>query len=542
MNSTKEIVFVTFDIPKPDYPALSYSVASMMATLKHFGIVSSHYSLNLQQSIGSAESKSKLNEKVEEQIRNAIGYFKKFNFIAIGVSRWSIEHTNAVLKGLDDFKGQVVLGGYEITAMDEDSLFSEFPQADYYVKGYAEKALVKLIKGEYSSDDKILYEELDGDYLVSPYQTGILNLTSRKVYWETKRGCKYNCGFCEWGNANIGVIPINSDILKGDIEMFSKSNVEEINILDGTFNYGSNYIKILEDLIHNTDALITIQARFEALKDDFLDFCKKHKKRLHFEFGLQTIHKTEMKVIGRVNAMKLISSSLESLNNIGVNYEVSIIYAIPGQTVNSFIDTIEYLFENGCTTIRAYPLQVPRNSNLEKNKVDLGIQFEIDDFNVRSVSSSNSFYSENRSDMDRIADKLNNDAPFYKLQLEKTDLKKLVDCQYQYKILPKGISKNMVTVKKIVHDEFISPTISDLTFKYNYWEGTMLLGAVVNFSENDYFNFSIGKKYAEFGGKLWKESNRKPDLVPTKFFCKITVGESGNVYVYRVIEKSLKKE
>ena len=78
-----------------------------------------------------------------------------------------------------------------------------------------------------------------------------------------------------------------------------------------------------------------------------------------------------------------------------------------GQTVESFIDTIEYLISKGCYTIKAYPLRIPKNSEIESKRYDMKIVDIKNDYNISTVGSSYSFCFENRNDMERISERLN---------------------------------------------------------------------------------------------------------------------------------------
>ena len=537
----QNILLLTFDVFRPDYPTTTYSAGSIIAALQQNNISVSHYPINIQQFVGS--SPKIVTTGIQKIITHSLSYFLKFDFIAIGVTRWSLKHTNTILSLLHEYTGKVILGGYEITAIAENDLLVEFPKADYFIKGYAEKALIKLVKGEYDQQIKIIHEALDENYLYSPYVSGVLNTLSRKIHWETKRGCSFSCGFCEWGNANTGMIVLNEETLHKDIEIFSKSNIDEINILDATFNIKNDYKAILKHLLTKTDAIITFQARFEVLNDEFIEFCSLHKKRLHLEFGLQTIHENEMKVIGRTNKLDIIKQRLNDLNKNQIDYEVSIIYAIPGQTVESFIDTIEFLRVNKCPKIMAFPLQVPRNSKLEQRKEEYQITFEEDEYNVLTVSSSYSFNVQNRKDMDNIAASLSSDNNFT-LQIGVSNKIKTDNFQYQYKILPAYISANINLFINHIHNNFVSRVIDDINFNYSFYEATALIGGLANYHESDYYEFATGKKSIEFrntyanekpieyNGQIF-EFNRKKNLNPTNFYCKIILGESGNVYVYR---------
>lgn len=570
----RQILLITFDIYRPDYPTINYSIASIMATLKENKISFSHYSINISQYVGidnqikfdmiglntercneKIPKQSSFNTAITNELLDSISYFKKFEYIAIGVTRWSIEHTNTIIELLGDYKGKIILGGYEITAISETDLQKEFPRVDYFIKGYAEKSLVQLINNQQKSPTKVIFEPLDNTFLFSPYSSGILNITTRKIYWETKRGCSFACGFCEWGNAQIGMIELDENHIQKDIEFFKNSNVDEINILDGTFNSKNDYQKILLQLINNTDAKITFQARFEILTNEFLKFCSEYKERLHLEFGLQTIHKKEMEIIGRTNNMNVISTRIDELNQYEIDYEVSIIYAIPEQTVESFIDTIEFLRVHKCKKIKAYPLQVPRNSELEHKKQEYQITFQKEKYNVQTVSSSISFQKENRKDMDNIADMLNVDNPYF-LLVEDHNKQKIKTSQFQYKMSSDFVSRNIKSFLDLISHNFLQPTCYDI-YRYSTFDGMATAGHLIQITTNDYINYATEKQSIDYKNL---NNGEKPEPIKiknrifsyhydesvksTRFYCKLVIGKSGYLYIYRrlVVEKEEKNQ
>ena len=80
------------------------------------------------------------------------------------------------------------------------------------------------------------------------------------------------------------------------------------------------------------------------------------------------------------------------LNELGISYEVSLIYGLPNQTVQSFRKSISLLRENGCTDIAAFPLMLLKGTELYAEKEKWGMEEEIvGDFGIPTVTSSNSF-------------------------------------------------------------------------------------------------------------------------------------------------------
>jgi radical SAM superfamily enzyme YgiQ (UPF0313 family) len=364
------IIFISFDIRKDDYPAMNYSIASLIASLKNKKIKVGHYSFDLQHALQEKEYNQSITKPVTDKILNNLDYFKSFDYIALGLTSWTIEYCDFLLKNLLDYQGKVILGGYEVTAIPNDVLIKYLPRADYFIKGYAEKALKKIILSKKKPQSKVLNYPVTMFDLSSPYLKGVINIYSKKIHWETKRGCPYKCGFCEWGNAarmsvksgkssKNKIVHISLFRLNREMKLFRKSAVAEINILDGTFNFGPFYLAILYRLLKITNARINCQARFELLVSNsgkkFINICHEHRERIHLEFGLQSIYENECKEIDRPYNKKKTLEALLLLKRFKISYETSIIYAIPGQTVTTLIDTIEFLINCGCKKIRSYP-------------------------------------------------------------------------------------------------------------------------------------------------------------------------------------------
>lgn len=522
----KNIILVTYDNHRIDYPRISYSIASLLATLKHYDIPASHYSFDIRKFAQTAEGHMPFDVIIDQG--NIIDYLKSFSVIAFGVTRWSEPFTYMLIRKLKDYEGKIVLGGYEITALKEDDEFATFLKQDlkinHFINGYAEKPLVKIVRGEYQDSEKFIREDLDERFLFSPYSSGVLSTYSRKIYWETKRGCNSRCGFCEWGNAQIGFLELNQETIENDIEIFSKSNIEEINILDGTFNVGRNYLRILKNLLEKTTSKITFQARFETLKPELIDICSAHKERLHLEFGLQTIHENEMKVIGRTNNINSVKNKMKQLNLHNIDYEVSIIYAIPGQNITTFIDTIEFLRINGCKKIMAYPLQIPRNSELDNKKRDYKIILSHDKFYVKSVSSCYSFNNEDRFEMDCIA--------FSLLYEEKGEvfasdqLTLIKGTQYQYELPEAFVDENRKSLDSVVSSAFCRFESYRIYLNSAEFESSSPPKGAIQIEGSGYLDFALGlERYKS----VINCKNSKPQLI--KF--RTVIGHSGYIYIFR---------
>jgi len=134
---------------------------------------------------------------------------------------------------------------------------------------------------------------------------------------------------------------------------------------------------------------LSLQCRLEQCTKEFLDAVESlqnnNNAKIILEFGLQTIIPDEMKVIGRINNIRKIERLLnEEIHPRKLWYEISIIYGLPLQTLDSFQTTIEWIQNRTLkpyATIRAFPLMILRGTGLDS--VNIKEQFSlIEDANL----------------------------------------------------------------------------------------------------------------------------------------------------------------
>lgn len=257
-------------------------------------------------------------------------------------------------------------------------------------------------------------EPVDFSQMPSPYLTGELVVTSgaRMIRLETKRGCPYRCSFCAHRDLNFNKIYKHRlEKIFEEINYIKAKEIKRVNILDPIFNIGKDYLQIMSKINQvKPQAKFTLQTRLERIKEEsgrqFIDLCAKG--NYHLEFGLQTTNVHESEIINRKNNIEKIEKSLELLKEHRISYEVSLIYGLPGQTLDSFRASIEFLKNKGCENIKAYPLMLLRGTELYENKEKWGLKEEVlGEFNIPTVTSSNSFTKDDWLMMQDLASKLN---------------------------------------------------------------------------------------------------------------------------------------
>ena len=140
------------------------------------------------------------------------------------------------------------------------------------------------------------------------------------------------------------------------------------------------------------------------LTDEFIQAASQLNARL--EFGLQTIHLAEGNAVNRKNNMRKVESNLEKIKLAGIDYEISLIYGLPNQTLVSFKETLEWCLSRKVPVIKAFPLMLLRGTDTEKRKDIWGL-VESDD-TMPVVIQSNTFSFNEWKEMGQLSQALKN--------------------------------------------------------------------------------------------------------------------------------------
>jgi radical SAM superfamily enzyme len=133
------------------------------------------------------------------------------------------------------------------------------------------------------------------------------------------------------------------------------------------------------------------------------------------EFGLQTIHPAEQRLIERPTNLRKFTKTVQECIASEIPVEVSIIFGLPGQTLASFQQTVEFCMNLNIPTIHAFPLMLLRGTKMFDGKADLGL-VESDEMasaaidrvqtGIPHVIASNTFTHEDWRQMATIAEDL----------------------------------------------------------------------------------------------------------------------------------------
>ena len=306
--------------------------------------------------------------------------------LAIGAYVWAEDVIKELLVLLraSGFTGRIILGGPQIS-YTPCGLEELYPEADVFVRGYGEMAIVGLfnypgmtsIEGAHfaGQTDLNLQTSVDLSVLPSPWLSGAIDPQGQRfIRWETQRGCSFRCSFCQHKEAGMRLVrrELDEARIMAEIDLFCRSGVEEIAVLDPIFNMGPLAKSILQRFIDNGfTGKLALQCRAEMCDDEFLEMASN--LDVKFEFGLQTIHPEESKAVNRPNNMPKVNEVFNKMNSMGLGYEVSIIFGLPNQTLSSFQETVDWCLRKKVPVIKAFPLMLLRGTEVEQRKKEWGL-------------------------------------------------------------------------------------------------------------------------------------------------------------------------
>ena len=295
-------------------------------------------------------------------------YLNDYDAVFFSTYIWNVYDIVKICENLKKVKPNLIigLGGPEVSYDSEESM-EKYQFVDYILRDEGEmvmRDLVKHFRGEmsiedvdgitYRQDGKIIRNKTrellkDLDLIPSPYENlDVKEYENRIVYYETSRGCPFNCQYC-LSSAIKGLRYFSIDRVKRDLKNLIDARVSQIKFIDRTFNANKKFAKeIMEFLMENDNGYTTYHFEVTAhlLDDDMLEFLKDCKEGLfQFEIGVQTTNQEALDAVGRRDDFEKLSyvvKTIESYQNI--HQHLDLIAGLPYEGYDSFEKSFNDVF------------------------------------------------------------------------------------------------------------------------------------------------------------------------------------------------------
>ena len=312
--------------------------------------------------------------------------------------------TAEIVKAKAKVPAVFVCGGPEITARARVSAFSQNKAGahsrqfddlgvfDYLIQGEGETVFIELLKkiesgvpGAGADTAKaakkhpklIVGTTEDCAKLSSPWLDGTIDpVTYNGVLWELSRGCPYACSYCFESKGERRVRKFPMERLEKEIELFARKKVPQIFVLDPTFNADrERALKLLKLMAKKLpDAHYQFEVRAECMDKSLAEAFTQLSCSL--QIGLQSANPQVLKNINRSFERKNFSRKIALLNDYGLVFGFDLIYGLPGDTLPSFKDSIDYALSLYPNHLELFRLSVLPGTALYEDAVKFGLKFD----------------------------------------------------------------------------------------------------------------------------------------------------------------------
>jgi radical SAM superfamily enzyme YgiQ (UPF0313 family) len=326
-------------------------------------------------------------------------YKKKPDIIGFSTYIWNRDETLKVCEMLKIVSSntKIILGGPEVS-FDGDELLQKYWFVDFIVYGEGEETFEKLLKTiinenhDYDDINGLIYREGDKviknsprvlihnlDSIPSPYRDIEDDFRNKIVYFESSRGCPFNCQFC-LSSTIKGVRYFSLDRVKEDLGRLIDAKVKQVKFVDRTFNANKEYAMEIMNFIMSKNPK-NMNFHFEVtahlLDDEMLQFIKKAKEGLfQFEIGVQSTNEMTLNAIGRTTNFKKLKSVTEEIRDFrNIHQHLDLIAGLPYEDYNSFKKSFNDVYEIKPEKIQLGFLKLLKGSELRNKKDEYGFKF-----------------------------------------------------------------------------------------------------------------------------------------------------------------------
>ena len=306
----------------------------------------------------------------------------KYDIVGFSTYIWNVEMTLEICEKLKLINPNLIIfmGGPEVS-FNSKEIIKEHPYVDYIMSGEGEESFLKLLDYVHGERNDLpegvvtmLDEEVVGNdiYQVVDLQNSEIEYTldyikdKKIVYYETSRGCPYNCEFClSSSTGGVRFYPLER-CLK-DIKLFLDENVPLVKFVDRTFNFNKDRsITLLKYIIENDNNFTTFHLEIhpQLIDEDYLKLFKNARKDLfQFEVGVQSTNEETCKAIKRVGDFETIKNVCKEIMSFqNIHLHLDLIAGLPYEDLKSLRKSFNDILSIGPDKLQLGFLKVLKGS------------------------------------------------------------------------------------------------------------------------------------------------------------------------------------
>jgi len=265
----------------------------------------------------------------------------------------------------------------------------------FVVEAKGEQTLMKLLEAikrgrDLSSVPNLAYFDRQGQMLFTSRQEEEIQMDQMAISWDeipreylrstlpvnSSRGCFYRCRFCTYHWLFPEIHYKSIDVLKQELKKIETLGfVKHVRFTDDNFTANKTRIKAVLEMMIREEFGFTWSsfARASALSPDLVELMKRSGCEfvdLGLESGSQTILDNMDKRLKKEQSFE----AIRMLNDYGIISRGSFIIGYPGETSDTFSETIDFINESGLPYYHPYLFYYTGNTLVHQEREALGLK------------------------------------------------------------------------------------------------------------------------------------------------------------------------
>jgi radical SAM superfamily enzyme YgiQ (UPF0313 family) len=325
-------------------------------------------------------------------------YLERAAAVAFSCNIWNIGPTLILCERLKRVAPatRIILGGPEVWE-DPAAIMARNPAVDYIIVGEGELTFAEWLVQFHRAAPQ--WENVAGlvlrqgtelvvnpprppiadlSVLPFPYPQDLEEFRHKLIYYETSRGCPYQCQYCLSANER-GVRFFPMATVKRDLLRFIEAGIAQVKLVDRSFNCDPEWAKEIWRflLAHPGKTNFHFEIVGDKLDDESLQILSEAPPGLfQFEIGVQSVNPETLRLIKRKMDFGLLSDRVRRLvRESRVFVHLDLIAGLPGEDYASFARTVNATLALGPHRLQLGFLKLLRGSGLRVHAAEYGYEY-----------------------------------------------------------------------------------------------------------------------------------------------------------------------
>jgi anaerobic magnesium-protoporphyrin IX monomethyl ester cyclase len=262
---------------------------------------------------------------------------------------------------------KIILGGPQVTFMPGEAL-RHMPEVDFLCRGEGEEVMLGLARALSQGTEVLRVPGLcllgedetmetgsacgpnELDTYASPYLMDLIDLRYKaRAVMLTSRGCSYHCAFCYTPKASQRKVRFYStERIVEEMKYLKSKGMPAFWFADPNFSCSrKRLVTFLEAIVREVPGItFWCQTRYDLVDKELVSLLKRAGAD-NVAFGLESANPEVLERINKPIDLKRLSGVIRMTQEAGINVELFSMFALPGETFDQAIATLEFVKDNG---------------------------------------------------------------------------------------------------------------------------------------------------------------------------------------------------